>query len=493
MSEILKLRNITKIYPGVIALDSINLSFKQGEVHALVGENGAGKSTLIKTIAGAIEPTAGELVFDGKEYKCLSPVKARELGIAVVYQEFNLVPVLTASENIFLGEFIKNGWITNKKEMNKRSADLFKKLNIYINPDTKIEDLTTGYQQIVEIVKAISKNAKILIMDEPSAPLTINEVDALFNIINILKNDGVTVIYISHRLDEIFHIADRVSVLRDGKFIATREIDKTDKNELISLMVGRPLNQTFPVRSAVLDKVILEVKNLAGNGVKNISFQLKRGEIIGLGGLVGSGRTEFATLLFGYSKIKSGEIILEGNKIHPKSPQMAIARGIALAPEDRKAQGLILNMTLKENITLPSLKNLISKGFLKKDKELNFANKYVSLLGIKTPSVNQKIKNLSGGNQQKVVLGKWLGMNPEIIILDEPTRGIDVGTKLEIYKLMNDIVNEGRSIIMISSDMEELLGMSDKIVIFNRGRISKILEKEKFSQENVLKHAVEGE
>lgn len=488
---ILELKNITKLYPGVTALNHVNLSFCKGEIHALVGENGAGKSTLIKTITGAISPTEGEVIVNGSTFRSLTPSLSRENGIAAVYQEFALVPVLDVTENIFMGEYIRKGWFFDKKVMRSKAKNLLDSLNIEINPDEKVADLTTGYQQIVEIAKAISKNAQILIMDEPSAPLTNNEVEAMFRIVRQVKQQGMTVIYISHRLEEIFQLADRVSVLRDGEYICTKNIQDTDKEDLIKLMVGRTLKESYPPRHFATDETVLEVKNLTGNGVKNISFQLKKGEILGFGGLVGAGRTELAELLFGSAKIKSGEIYLYGKKLFPKSPKDSIHAGISLVPEDRKNQGLVLDMTVRDNLCMASMKNLSKNGMLSKRKAERFSKEYVEALRIKTPGILQKVKNLSGGNQQKVVLGKWMGKQPEILIFDEPTRGIDVGAKQEIYKLMTSLVEEGKSIIMISSEMEELLGMSDRIIVFSKGRLVGTLAKEEFSQEKVLRYSAE--
>lgn len=488
---ILELKDITKLYPGVKALDRVNLSFRKGEIHALVGENGAGKSTLIKTITGAIQPTEGEVIINGSTFQGLTPALSRENGIAAVYQEFALVPVLDVTENIFMGEYIRKGLLFDKKTMRSKAKELLDSLNIGINPDEKVADLTTGYQQIVEIAKAISKNAQILIMDEPSAPLTNNEVEAMFRIVRRVKQQGMTVIYISHRLEEIFQLADRVSVLRDGTYICTKDIRDTDKDDLIKLMVGRTLKESYPSRNFVQNETVLEVKNLTGNGVKNISFQLKKGEILGFGGLVGAGRTELAELLFGSAKIKSGEIYLHGNKMMPRSPKDSIRAGISLVPEDRKNKGLVLDMTVRDNLCMASMKDLSQKGMLSRKKAERFSQKYVDALKIKTPGIMQKVKNLSGGNQQKVVLGKWMGKQPEILIFDEPTRGIDVGAKQEIYKLMTWLVEEGKSIIMISSEMEELLGMSDRIIVFSKGRQVGMLTKEEFSQEKVLKYSAE--
>ncbi|MDR1745156.1 MAG: sugar ABC transporter ATP-binding protein [Planctomycetota bacterium] len=493
MSEfILEMRNITKLYPGVKALDNVTLQFRPGEVHALVGENGAGKSTLIKTASGAIEPTAGSIVVGGTAHPMLTPATSGENGIAVVYQEFTLVPVMTAAENIFLGKFIRHGWFCDFREMNRRAASLFKRLNIDIDPEAQISTLTTGYQQIVEIAKAVASNPRILIMDEPSAPLTTNEVDSMLEIVRMLRREGVAIIYITHRLDEIFQIADRVSVLRDGQYITTKNIADTNKEDLIRLMVGRTLKETYPERKPSGGEVVLELDNVTGNGVKNISFALRKGEILGLGGLVGAGRTELAALIFGNAEIRSGGIRLHGRPLRPRTPGEAIAKGISLVPEDRKAQGLILNMSIKDNITVASVKKLSRRTFLDKRSEESFTQTQIDNLNIKTPSSRQLARNLSGGNQQKVVLGKWLGTDPEILIFDEPTRGIDVGAKQEIYKLMSAIAESGKSIIMISSEMEELLGMSDRVVVLSKGRVTGTLDRKDFSQERVMQYAVEG-
>lgn len=486
---ILKLKNLTKLYPGVTALDNVSLSFRRGEIHALAGENGAGKSTLIKTISGAIQPTSGSIVIEGKEFHSLTPVTAKANGIAVVYQEFTLVPVLSAAENIFLGDFIRRGWICNKKMMNQKAQELFERLSIQMDPTTYVKDLTTGYQQIVEIAKAVSRDAKILIMDEPSAPLTTNEVDAMMSVVKLLKSEGVTIIYISHRLDEIFQLADRVSILRDGQFIGTKDIADTNRDDLIRMMVGRTLKETFPERAGAENECIFEARNVSGNGVQGISFKLHKGEILGLGGLVGAGRTEFAELIFGKAQVTSGELYLKGKRIQPKSPQEAVAAGISLVPEDRKRHGLILSMTVKDNLIMAIIRQLSKRYIVNNKRSEEYVQKYVSDLAIKTPSMFQLVKNLSGGNQQKVVLGKWLGTDPEVLIFDEPTRGIDVGAKQEIYKIMTAFVERGKSIIMISSEMEELVGMSDRIVILAKGRFSAELKRDEFDQETILKYS----
>jgi len=492
-STILKLKHISKLYPGVTALDDLNIDFIQGEVHAIVGENGAGKSTMIKTISGATWPTQGTIEINGNTYHSMTPALSRQNGIAVIYQEFTLIPVLSAAENIFMGEFIMNGMVLDKKAMNKKSAELFERLNVKIDPEMQVADLTTGYQQIVEIAKAVAKDAKLLIMDEPSAPLTTTEVEAMFKIVDKLKADGVTIIYISHRMEEIFRLSDRVSVLRDGKYITTVNTKDTSKDELIRLMVGRELTETYPRRKEKATKTSLSIKNLSGNGVKNVSFDVKRGEILGLAGLIGAGRTELMQLLFGYEKIEDGEIILNGKSIRPKNCIEAIEAGIALVPEDRKRQGLVLEMSIRENSSMPKLKKISKMSVINPEKEKTLADEYMKSLKIKAPGINQKAKNLSGGNQQKVVLAKWLAMDPEVLVFDEPTRGIDVGAKQEIYKIMNDLADEGKILIMISSDMEELLGVSDRIVILCKGRVTGIIEdRNDFSQESILAKSAGG-
>ena len=483
---ILKLNHISKLYPGVVALDDLNIEFKEGEIHAMVGENGAGKSTMIKTISGAVQPTRGTIEINNHTYEQMTPTLSRQNGIAVIYQEFTLIPVLSASENIFLGEFIMKGMVLDRKEMDKKAEELFNRLHVDIDPSTKVADLTTGYQQIVEIAKAVSKDAKILIMDEPSAPLTTSEVEAMFKIVDTLKTQGVTIIYISHRMEEIFRLSDRVSVLRDGKYITTVNTADTSKSELIKLMVGRELSETYPERKNKASETVLSIKKLTGNGVKDVSFDVKRGEVLGLAGLIGAGRTELAQLLFGYEKIISGEIILNGKSIRPKNCIEAIAAGIALVPEDRKRQGLVLEMSIKENTTMPSMKRISTLAVISSDQEKEMSQSYMDSLRTKAPSIEQKKKNLSGGNQQKVVLAKWLAMDPQVLIFDEPTRGIDVGAKQEIYNIMNELADNGKTILMISSDMEELIGMSDRIVVLCKGRVTGLLEKEEVSQELIL-------
>lgn len=486
---ILSLNKITKSYPGVLALDNVSMDFRQGEVHALLGENGAGKSTLIKVISGAIEPDSGTISIKGKTFSKITPHLSKAQGIEVIYQEFNLIPALSSAENIFLGEPLRKGVLADKKAMSQKAAELFKSFNIDINPDIPVRNLSTAYQQIVEIARAVSKNASILIMDEPSAPLTTSEVGILFDIIRKLREKGVTIIYISHRMEEVFEISDRVTVMRDGKYITTKFTQETERKELISLMVGRELTETYPARTKEPGPTVLEVKKLCGNGIKDISFSVRKGEILGLAGLVGSGRTELVRTVFGAEPAESGEILLEGKSVRIKSPKDAIKMGIGLIPEDRKRQGVFLELDVKTNISLAAIKDLCKFSLVDKRAENMLTSDYKEQLKIKTPGLKQKVKNLSGGNQQKVVLAKWLATKTKILIFDEPSRGIDVGAKQEIYNLMRGLTDNGMTIIMISSDMEELLGMSDRIIVLCEGKVAGEVSKSEFSQNYILELA----
>jgi len=488
---VLELQHIKKIYPGVVALDDVSLEVKKGEILALIGENGAGKSTLIKTCSGAVIPTEGKIVINGKEFSSMTPHLAAANGIAIIYQEFNNVKGLSAAENLFLGNPIKKGFLIDKKAMEKEAEKAFAKLNIKINPKTLVGDLTVGYQQMLEIAKAIMQDAKVLIMDEPSAPLTSSEVESMFTVCELLKSKGVSIIYISHRLEEIFRLSDRIVVLRDGHYVKTLITEDSDVEELIHLMVGRDLKEHFPARPPCVNEknTILELQNVSGNGDHDISLTIKEGEILGLGGLIGAGRTELAQLIFGAAERTSGKIIFKGKEINCKTPRQAIDAGIALVPEDRKRHGALLEISIKNNINMPIYKRISKASVINSKKELEVANKYRDSLFIKTPSINQLVRNLSGGNQQKVILGKWLAAKSELLIFDEPTRGIDVGAKFEIYKLMNDIVEQGKTILLISSEMEELMGMSDRIIVLAEGRMTGELKKEEFSQNTIMKMA----
>lgn len=483
----LQLKNITKTYPGVVALDNVSLDIIEGEVHALVGENGAGKSTLIKTCTGAITPDKGSIVIQGQEFSSLTPKTSEQMGVGVIYQEFNLVDELSVAENIFLGRAIRKGLIIDRKAMEREAAKIFEQFDINIDPRELVGNLTIGYQQLVEIAKAMSQKAKMLIMDEPSAPLTQTEVQALYSMVDKLKAAGVTIVYISHRMDEIFRLSDRVSVLRDGQMVETMNTADTNLDKLVTLMVGRELKETYPARThKISDDVLLNVENLSGTIVQDVSLNIKRGEVLGLAGLIGSGRTEFAEILFGYKRKSSGKVFLQGKEINPSIPKDAIAKGIALVPEDRKKLGALLELSIKENTSISILER-ISKFFtVDRKEEQRIADHYREAIKIKTPNLEQKIKNLSGGNQQKVIIAKWLATHPDLVIFDEPTRGIDVGAKSEIYALVNTLVESGKAVLMISSEMEEVMGMSDRIIVLHEGRVTGELDRKDFSQESIM-------
>lgn len=489
--NILELKHITKLYPGVVALNDVSLEVRRGEILALVGENGAGKSTLIKTCSGAITPTQGEIVINGKSFTGMTPQTSEQNGIGVIYQEFNLVGDLSVAENIFLGRAIRKGMVIDLKAMERESKKILDSLNIKINPKTLVKTLSVGYQQMVEIAKAVSQNAKLLIMDEPSAPLTSAEVEAMFAIVDKLKAGGVSIIYISHRLDEIFRLADRITILRDGQYVTTLNTDETNKDELVKYMVGRQLTEVYPKRDeiCVKDEVIFEAVNVSGNGDKNISFKIHRGEVLGLGGLVGAGRTEFAELMFGMRQKTAGKFIFKGKEISPKTPKDAIELGIGLVPEDRKKEGALLGMSIRCNINMPIYQRISKGTVINEKKEEEIAQTYRKEISIKTPTLDQLVKNLSGGNQQKVILAKWLAADSELLIFDEPTRGIDVGAKQEIYTLINHLVEQGKTVLMISSEMEELMGMSDRILILVEGNMTGELNKSEFDQERIMQLA----
>ena len=489
--NILELKHITKLYPGVVALNDVSLEVRRGEILALVGENGAGKSTLIKTCSGAITPTQGEIVINGKSFTGMTPQTSEQNGIGVIYQEFNLVGDLSVAENIFLGRAIRKGMVIDLKAMERESKKILDSLNIKINPKTLVKTLSVGYQQMVEIAKAVSQNAKLLIMDEPSAPLTSAEVEAMFAIVDKLKAGGVSIIYISHRLDEIFRLAGRITILRDGQYVTTLNTDETNKDELVKYMVGRQLTEVYPKRDeiCVKDEVIFEAVNVSGNGDKNISFKIHRGEVLGLGGLVGAGRTEFAELMFGMRPKTAGKFIFKGKEISPKTPKDAIELGIGLVPEDRKKEGALLGMSIRCNINMPIYQRISKGTVINEKKEEEIAQTYRKEISIKTPTLDQLVKNLSGGNQQKVILAKWLAADSELLIFDEPTRGIDVGAKQEIYTLINHLVEQGKTVLMISSEMEELMGMSDRILILAEGNMTGELNKSEFNQERIMQLA----
>ena len=493
---VLELEHIRKEYPGVIALKDVTLQLRRGEILGLIGENGAGKSTLIKCCSGAVIPTSGKIKINGKEFTRMTPQLAAENGIAIIYQEFNNVGELSAAENMFLGRPIRKGIIIDRKAMEEEAAKAFEQLNIKINPRTLVKNLSVGYQQMVEIAKAIQQNAQVLIMDEPSAPLTTNEVESMFKVVELLKSRGVSIIYISHRLEEIFRLSDRIEVIRDGEYVDTLITDKDPAtiphqvDELIKLMVGREMTQKYPPREpCIRDEVVLELQHVYGNGDQDISFQVHAGEVLGLGGLVGAGRTEIAQVIFGAKPKESGKIIFMGKEINPKAPRAAIDYGIALLPEDRKRHGALLTNSIKNNIAMPIYERISKGTVINKKREHSIAEGYRQDVQIKCPSIHQLVKNLSGGNQQKVILSKWLAAQSKLIIFDEPTRGIDVGAKYEIYKLINDLVEDGVAVLMISSEMEELMGMSDRIIVLAENKVMGELQKNEFNADLIMSYA----
>jgi len=489
MSEnLLEMKGITKIYPGVVALDRVNFSVKSGEVHALLGENGAGKSTLIKILAGAEQRDEGQIWFDGQSYDQYTPHDAIEMGISVIYQEFNLVSKMTVEENIFLGREHRNGIFVDKKAMVQKAREVMEPLGGDLDPNVKVSSLSVAYQQLVEIAKAVLNRAKLIVMDEPSAALSLNELEILFKLIRQLKSEGTSIIYISHRLEEVFEIADRVSVFRDGKYVATKLVPETNKDELITLMVGRELSGDYPQNDQKSDEVVLKVQGITNEKLRDISFELYRKEILGITGLVGAGRTELLRAIFGADPCL-GDIYIKGEKVDIRSPQDAISHGISFLPEDRKRNGILLEMPVRFNMSIASIKKFARYGMVNRLKENETVQKFVDAIQIKTPDLEQKAKNLSGGNQQKVVLGKWLACDSDIIIFDEPTRGIDVGAKQEIYLLMNQLVREGKSIILVSSELPEIIGMCDRVLVMNEGVITAELDKKELSQELILTKA----
>ncbi len=491
-APLLEMRGIAKSFPGVKALRGVDLSLRSGEVLALLGENGAGKSTLMKVLGGAHRADEGMILIDGRETPFHSPQDSRKAGVAVIYQEFNLVPGLTAVENIFLGQEVTRAGFVAKKQERQRAAELFKRLGVEIDLDAPCRRLTTAQQQLVEIAKALAFDARIIVMDEPSAALTSHEVERLFEIIRDLKNHGIGIIYISHRLDEVFTITDRVTVLRDGRNVGERPIGQITRNEMIELMVGRELKDEFPARSVTPGAPRLEVSGLRrGRAVRDVSFDVRRGEILALTGLVGAGRTETVRLIFGADPREAGEVRLDGNVLAVRSPQDAIAAGIGLLTEDRKLQGLVLGHSIRENFGLPNLTWLSRRGFVQLGREREEFGRYVSRLQIKVPNQEQRAGNLSGGNQQKVVLAKWLARNCDVLIFDEPTRGIDVGAKYEIYLLMNELAAAGKAIVMISSELPEVLGMADRILVMHEGRVTgEIADARRATQEQIMQLAV---
>lgn len=481
---------ICKSFPGVRALWNAQLELGEGEVLALLGENGAGKSTLVKVLAGAHQPDAGDIFLRGEKVEFRTPAEAIRAGIAVIYQELNLVPSLSARENIWLGR--EQTQFVRRRFEQRQVLELFRKLGVQIDSEVPCRFLTVAQQQVVEIAKALSQRARIIVMDEPSAALTLQEVDRLFGMIRDLKREGISIIYISHRLEEIFAIADRVTVMRDGQHIATQPARDVTRERLIELMVGRRIDSEFPKRNVTLGEERLVVADLSrGEHVRHVSFSIRRGEVLGLTGLIGSGRTETARLIFGADRRDSGTIFLDGRQLEIRNPRDAIRAGIGLLTEDRKAQGLVLGQSVRHNFALPNLKQFSWAGFVRQRLERGAFQRFVSALRIRMSDEDGPARNLSGGNQQKLVLAKWLQRNCEVIIFDEPTRGIDVGAKYEVYLLINELAAQGKAVLMISSELPEVLGMCDRILVMHDGRVTgEIREVSTATQEQIMKLAI---
>jgi ABC-type sugar transport system ATPase subunit len=486
-NEVLVMRNIDKSFPGVHALKQVNLSIEAGEVHALIGENGAGKSTLMKILSGVYQSDSGEISVDGKTVKIDIPEKATQLGISIIYQELNLMPNLSIAENIFVGREKRRGPFLDAAATKREAEKYIREVGLQVDVETPVQNLSIAQRQMVEVAKALSVNAKVIIMDEPTSSLTEPEVIILMKIIRKLRDQGTSIVFISHRLSEIFEIGDRITILRDGEVIDTVKTSECNEDSLIHMMVGRSLTDLFPKETVEIGGIILEAEHIrSGSMVRDVSFTLRRGEILGFAGLVGAGRSELMSAIFGFRRRDSGKVTIAGKETPPNSPGESIRLGMGFVPEDRKLQGLVLGMSLRENATLASLEQVSRGGLIKSGEERTIADYYVDKLAIKTPGIEQKVQNLSGGNQQKVVISKWLATNPKVLIMDELTRGIDVGAKKEIYSLITRLAKDGVGIILISSELPEVLGMSDRIIVMHEGIIKGELSREEATQKRVM-------
>ena len=493
---LLEMRGIVKRFPGVLALSDVNITVHAGEVHVLIGENGAGKSTLIKILSGVFLPDTGTILFEGKPVAIRNPRDAQMLGVSTIYQELNLVPDMTVAENIFLGREpmrLRRLGIVDRRLLNRQADELLTTLNLQIDPQAVIKSLGIAQQQMVEIAKALSLNAQLIIMDEPTAVLTTHEIDQLFATIAELKRRGVAIIYISHRLDEVKTLGDRATVLRDGGWVGTVQVADTSIDQLIRMMVGRDLADKFPKIPVAPGEEVLRVEHLSRNGVlHDINFYLRRGEVLGIAGLVGAGRTELARVIFGADPLHGGQIFMHGQPIDIRSPGHAIRKGIALVPEDRKRHGILAHLSIKHNITLTALSDFSRRGFINMRQEDAHAQDYAAAMRIASPDLERWVHYLSGGNQQKVVIAKWLSSRADIFLFDEPTRGIDVAAKVEVYQLMNELIKRGAAIVMISSELPEILGMSDRILVMRGGRICGEFLRADATEENILERALRG-
>lgn len=487
---ILQLENITKYFPGIKALDQVHLNIYPGEVHALIGENGAGKSTLVKILTGVYQPTSGRVLYKGNEVKFPNALDAQKAGIAAIHQEASMFPELTVIENIFMGHHSGRSGYIDWNSMKNRTRDLLNKMELDINPDSLIKNLSTAQRHMVEIAKALSIDADVVIMDEPTSALTLKEVEDLYKIINQLKDSGKAILFISHKFDEIFSICDAFTVFRDGKFIDSGRISDSSIDDIVKMMVGRSLDKMFPKKKAEITDTILEVRDLSRTGIfKDISFSLRKGEILGFFGLVGAGRTEVMRVLFGIDKKNSGDILIKGQNVAINSPSSAMKQGIALIPEDRQDQGVIQDMSLTHNISLPQIDSLFSVGILSKKTEDDLTQKYGSLMEIKAASWDVNANTLSGGNQQKVVIAKWLATDPLILIMDEPTKGIDVATKAAVHSFVSEMAVKGLAVILVSSELPEVLGMADRIIVMHEGLITATFNRDEADSEKIIRAA----
>jgi ribose transport system ATP-binding protein len=485
---ILKVEEVSKVFPGVKALDRVSLEISRGTIHGIVGENGAGKSTLMKILSGVYQKDSGEIVFDGNKIESITPIQSMKMGLSIIYQELNLVNTMSVGENVFLGRFSEMG---GRKGVHSKARVLLDSIGCKVDTQKMVSELSVSDKQMVEIAKALSFDSKLIIMDEPSSSLTSDELKLLTKIIHDLKNKGISIIYISHKLDEIFDFCDVVTVMRDGHMIDTRNINAITRNEMISMMVGRTIENEYPPRPNCVGETILEIKNLNTKKLKNINLSLKKGEILGFVGLVGSGRTEIVRAIFGADIVKKKRIQINGEFVSINNPIDAIHHGLAMVPEDRKIQGLLLQFSVEKNISLASLDRLTRYGFVKDKEEKGIGEKHIKSLNIKTPSLKTRIQMLSGGNQQKAILGRWLEIKPKILILDEPTKGIDVGAKYEIYMLMKKIVEDGGSIILISSELPEVLHMSNRVITICNGKITGEFDPAQASVDEIMAKAFE--
>jgi len=495
VEHLVEMRDITKVFPGVVALDDVSFACEAGEVHAVVGENGAGKSTLMKILAGVYQPDAGEILIDGHPVRITSPHEAQRLGIGIIYQELNLLPDMTIAENVFLGREPRGTFgIVDSRKLEQQAHNVLRRLGVDIDPHLRLARLSVAQAQMVEIAKALSLDARLVIMDEPSATLGGRDLEYLFDVIRALKQQGVGVVYISHRIAEIFRIADRVTVFKDGKTVGTQDVSQIDRPTLVRMMIGRMLSEAFPRRGGAPGEEVLRVEHLTCKGrLDDVSLKVRRGEIVGIAGLVGAGRTELAEAIFGARPLDGGEVFIQGVKVKIPSPRHALARKLGFLTEDRNEGGLVLGLSVRENVALPSLDRRQQAGFVDQRIERQVVTSIAQDLSIRTPSLAQDVENLSGGNRQKVVLAKWLVSGPDLLIFDEPTRGIDVGAKEEIWNLMRTLADQGKAVLMISSELLEIIGMSDRIAVFHRGRVVGEMPAGTATEEAVMMLATYGE